>query len=161
RALNILIHAGRAVVGVDGRLRIKAMRVQAKGGGAVNPIPVDALLTSAGWTPSVHLFSQSRGKVVFDEAGQRFLPGVAVQDCVSVGACGGTDDLDDLLAQASKAGHEAALQAGASGGSSRQFKASGSEIWSGGMIGAGPGAGADSKSKAFVDFQNDVTAKDI
>ena len=29
------------------------------------------------------------------------------------------------------------------------------------MLGAGPGAGADSTVKAFVDFQNDVTAKDI
>ena len=129
RALNIPIHAGRAVIGIDGRLRIKAMRVQANGGGAVNAIPVDALLTSAGWTPSVHLFSQSRGKVVFDEAGQRFLPGVAVQDCVSVGACNGTDDLDDLLVEASKAGHEAAAQAGAAGGGApREIKASAGEL---------------------------------
>ncbi|MCB1453569.1 MAG: sarcosine oxidase subunit alpha, partial [Rhizobiaceae bacterium] len=36
-----------------------------------------------------------------------------------------------------------------------------SESWSGGMVGAGPGAGPDDTSRAFVDFQNDVTAKDI
>jgi sarcosine oxidase subunit alpha len=30
---------------------------------------------SAGWTPSVHMYSQSRGKVVWDEESQRFLPG--------------------------------------------------------------------------------------
>ena len=29
------------------------------------------------------------------------------------------------------------------------------------MLGAGPGAGPDTTVKAFVDFQNDVTAKDI
>jgi NADPH-dependent 2,4-dienoyl-CoA reductase/sulfur reductase-like enzyme len=37
--------------------------------------PVDALLMSAGWTPSLHLFSQSRGKVAFDAPDRRFLPG--------------------------------------------------------------------------------------
>lgn len=162
RALGIPIHAGRAVVGVAGRQRVTAMNVQAKGGGAVNPIPVDALLTSAGWTPSVHLFSQSRGKVAYDDAGKRFLPGVGAQDCVSIGACNGTDDLDDLLSEAIKAGREAAKAAGiATGRAGPKLKTTSSESWSGGMIGAGPGADADSKGKAFVDFQNDVTAKDI
>src|SRR5690606_3681738 len=35
------------------------------------------------------------------------------------------------------------------------------ESWSGNHLGAAPGAGPDSGGKAFVDFQNDVTAKDI
>ncbi|EFG2886010.1 sarcosine oxidase subunit alpha, partial [Escherichia coli] len=35
------------------------------------------------------------------------------------------------------------------------------EGWSGGMLGAGPGAGDGTTVKAFIDFQNDVTAKDI
>ncbi len=39
-------------------------------------IPVDALLMSGGWTPSVHLFSQSRGKLKFDAETQRFLPNI-------------------------------------------------------------------------------------
>ena len=38
-------------------------------------VACDALLMSGGWTPSVHLFSQSRGKLVFDEALQLFKPG--------------------------------------------------------------------------------------
>lgn len=33
--------------------------------------------------------------------------------------------------------------------------------WAGGMAGSAAGAGADTTVKAFVDFQNDVTAKDI
>ena len=72
---------------------------------------------SAGWTPSVHLFSQSRGKVAFDAADQRFLPGTYAQDCVSVGACNGTDDLqrpiDEALAPASAKARD-------SGGAPRQ-----------------------------------------
>ncbi|TYR30219.1 sarcosine oxidase subunit alpha [Mesorhizobium microcysteis] len=161
RALGIEINAGRAVVGVAGKLRVSAMTVQPKNGGASRSIAIDALLTSAGWTPSVHLFSQSRGKVAFDDETRRFLPGAYAQDCVSVGACNGTDDLEAALAEAAGAGHAAAKAAGAKAGrAGAKLKASG-EGWSGGMLGAAPGAGADSKAKAFIDFQNDVTAKDI
>ncbi len=161
RGLGIEISAGRAVTGVSGRQRISAMTVQPKNGGASRTIPVDALLTSAGWTPSVHLFSQSRGKVAFDEAGRRFLPGTYAQDCVSVGACNGTDELGALLGEAATAGHAAAKAAGIKVGRVAKPKASTGERWAGGMLGAAPGAGADSRAKAFVDFQNDVTAKDI
>ena len=49
---------------------------------------------SGGWTPSVHLFSQSRGKLVFDEALQVFKPGASVQRERSAGACNATFDLE-------------------------------------------------------------------
>ena len=99
REAGIELNPGRAVVRTDGRLRIRSMTVQPKNGGAERTIPVDALLMSAGWTPSVHLFSQSRGKVAFDEATQRFLPGAYAQDCVSVGACNGADGLERNVAR--------------------------------------------------------------
>ena len=161
RSLGIDIHHGRGVVGVGGKLRVSSMTVQPKGGGAARTIPIDALLVSSGWTPSVHLFSQSRGKVVFDDATKRFLPGNYAQDCVSVGACSGTDSLAASLDQAWAAGAKAAKEAGGSVARGTKPKADAGENFSGGMLGAGPGAGADSTVKAFVDFQNDVTAKDI
>ena len=160
RALNIEINHGRAVVRTAGRLRISSMTIQPKNGGGERTIPVDALLMSAGWTPSVHLFSQSRGKVAFDEETRRFLPGTYAQDCVSVGACNGTDGLAASIEEAYAAGAKAAREAGGSGRGSRP-KVEASESWSRGMLGAGPGAGPDTTVKAFVDFQNDVTAKDI
>jgi len=160
RGLGIEINPGRAVVKVGGKLRVSSMTVQPKNGGAERAIPVDALLVSAGWTPSVHLFSQSRGKVAFDDATKRFLPGTYAQDCVSVGACNGTDSLEDTVAEALKAGEAAAKEAGGSGGAAK-LKVDAGEGWTGGMLGSAPGAGADTTVKAFVDFQNDVTAKDI
>ena len=161
RSLGIDIHHGRGVVGVGGKLRVSSMTVQPKGGGAVRTVPVDALLVSSGWTPSVHLFSQSRGKVVFDDATKRFLPGNYAQDCVSIGACNGTDSLSSTLDQAWAAGAKAARESGGSAPATAKPKADAGENFSGGMLGAGPGAGPDSTVKAFVDFQNDVTAKDI
>jgi sarcosine oxidase subunit alpha len=161
RALGIEVNHGRAVTSVNGSQRIKSMTVQAKGGGAERTIAVDALLMSAGWTPSVHMFSQSRGKVAFDDATKRFLPGTYAQDCVSVGACNGSDSLEDTVAQALEAGANAARDAGATSSKGVTLKVEASEGWTGGMLGSGPGAGAGTTVKAFVDFQNDVTAKDI
>ena len=70
--------------------------------------PATSIAMSGGWTPSVHLFSQSRGKLAFDEATRTFLPGAAVQAQVSVGACRGVFDLAAALADGAKAGAEAA-----------------------------------------------------
>ncbi|MEZ5780342.1 MAG: sarcosine oxidase subunit alpha [Rhizobiaceae bacterium] len=161
RGLGIEINSGRAVVKAGGKLRVTSMTVEPKKGGAGRTIPIDALLVSSGWTPSVHLFSQSRGKVAFDEATKRFLPGVYAQDCVSVGACNGADTLAATIAEGLKAGEQAAKLAGGTSGGIGKLKVDASETWGGGMLGAGPGAGANTTVKAFVDFQNDVTAKDI
>jgi sarcosine oxidase subunit alpha len=161
RALGIEILSGRTVLRTGGSLRVASMTVRAVAGGPERVIPVDALLMSAGWTPSVHMFSQSRGKVAFDSATKRFLPGDYAQDCVSVGACNGTDGLADSIKEALSAGEKAAKAAGASASGGVKLKAETSESWAGGLTGAAPGSGPESNGKAFVDFQNDVTAKDI
>ena len=163
RSLGIEVLPSRAVTAVGGRLRIASVTVTPKTGeGTGRNIPVDALLMSAGWTPSVHLFSQSRGKVAFDAATQRFLPGTYAQDCACVGSCNGTDDLASAVKEAVAAGERAArAAAGARPETRTSIKVDASEGWSAGMVGAAPGAGRDSTVKAFVDFQNDVTAKDI
>jgi len=161
RSLGIEINHGRAVVKARGKLRVSSIVVQPKGGGAERTIPVDALITSSGWTPSVHLFSQSRGKVAFDKETRRFLPGTYAQDCVSVGACNGTDSLSASLDEAYTAGAKAAKDAGGTMAKAAKPKADSAEVWTGGMLGSAPGAGAGTTVKAFIDFQNDVTAKDI
>ncbi len=161
RALGIEINHGRAVTKVGGKLRVSSMTIEPKAGGSGRTVPIDALLTSSGWTPSVHLFSQSRGKVAFDEATKRFLPGTYAQDCVSVGACNGTDGLEATVAEALDAGQKAAKEAGAKGFKAPKVKVDAGEGWAGSMLGSGPGAGDGTTVKAFIDFQNDVTAKDI
>lgn len=162
KELGIEVLAGQSVLDTSGSLRIKSMKVGRASGGATRDIAVDALIMSAGWTPSVHMYSQSRGKVVWDEETSRFLPGRNVQDCTSVGACNGVDELGDAVADAAKAGLEAAKSAGIKTGS--RWKAPEAEAgtsWDGSMMGSAGGAGPDTTVKAFVDFQNDVTAKDI
>lgn len=161
RRLGIEVLTGHSVVNSGGKLRVSSISVARNGGGSARKIAVDALLVSSGWTPSVHLFSQSRGKVKFDAATQRFLPGTYLQDCLSIGACNGTDDLQATIDEALAAGELTARAAGAEGGAQVTLHGDNAFSWTGGMIGAAEGAGPDTSVKAFIDFQHDVCAKDI
>ncbi|GLR51430.1 sarcosine oxidase subunit alpha [Shinella yambaruensis] len=161
RKLGIEVLTGHSVVDTKGKLRVSSMSVARNGGGSARAIPVDALLMSAGWTPSVHLFSQSRGKVAYDAASGRFLPGTYAQDCLSVGSCNGTDALQATIEESLAAGELMARATGNEGGGKVELSGENAFDWTGGMAGSGEGAGVDTTVKAFVDFQNDVCAKDI
>ncbi|MCP8896122.1 sarcosine oxidase subunit alpha [Shinella daejeonensis] len=161
RKLGIEVLAGHSVVDTKGHRRVSSMKVARNGGGSGRSIAIDALLMSAGWTPSVHLFSQSRGKVAYDAESGRFLPGAYAQDCLSVGSCNGTDALQASIEEGLAAGELMARATGYDGGDKVELRGENAFEWTGGMAGAGEGAGADTTVKAFVDFQNDVCAKDI
>ncbi|MGQ3279488.1 MAG: glycine cleavage T C-terminal barrel domain-containing protein, partial [Shinella sp.] len=161
RKLGIEVLTGHSVVDTKGKLRVSSISVARNGGGSARAIPVDALLMSAGWTPSVHLFSQSRGKVAYDAASGRFLPGTYAQDCLSVGSCNGTDGLQATIEESLAAGELMARATGNEGGSKVELRGENAFEWTGGMAGSAEGAGVDTTVKAFVDFQNDVCAKDI
>jgi sarcosine oxidase, subunit alpha len=162
RAMGIRVETGSAVCGTKGNLRVAAIevgRVGSKGvASRVETIPCDCLLMSAGWTPAVHLFSQSRGKLRFDEVNGSFVPGESVQDERSVGACNGTFNLAGCLAEGRKAGLSAA---GKASDKSPETSVSGDITLAAGFTGATPHHRNPETVKAFVDFQNDVTAKDI
>ena len=158
RDAGIRVLTGHAVTAAGGSLRVSSMSIEPLAGGSKAEIlPVDAIIMSAGWTPSVHMYSQSRGKVVWNEDRSLFLPGDNVQDCVSVGACNGARTLDEIVSQASAAGAEAA----GSKEAGNPVTAKGRTSWDGHLLGTTRGAEAGRVVKAFVDYQNDVTAKDI
>ncbi|WP_173932772.1 sarcosine oxidase subunit alpha [Chelativorans sp. Marseille-P2723] len=161
KALGIEFLPSHAVIGTDGRLRVRSISVSPLHGGWRREIEVDTLLTSSGWTPSVHLFSQSRGKLAYDAGTQSFLPGEYAQDATSVGACNGTTNLVTTVEEALMAGLNAARKAGLESGTTPGIKAGAGEQWSSGTAGMVSAAAIDESGLAFVDFQNDVTAKDI
>lgn len=161
RSHGIEVLPGHSVVDTKGHRRISSITVVRNGGGGKRSIAVDALLTSAGWTPSVHLFSQSRGKVAYNAETGQFLPGTYAQDCLSVGACNGTNGLQATIEEALAAGELMARATGNDGGEKVELRGENAFEWTGGMAGAAEGAGADTNVKAFIDFQNDVCAKDI
>ena len=160
KAAGLPIHFATSVSGVSGRARVAGVSLCAVSlDGSTKPGPTvacDLVLMAGGWTPAVHLFSQSRGKLNFDIARQIYVPGVSAQDERSAGACNGVFDLAAALAEGHRSG---AVAAGTS--SERIFAVWGAIAASGGFHGATPHTGDPQKVKAFVDFQNDVTAKDI
>jgi sarcosine oxidase subunit alpha len=165
RRAGLPIETQTTVLGTDGRLRVRAIRIQkldpaGAPAGPVRRVRCDLVLMSGGLTPSVHLFSQSRGKLAWDEALAAFLPGEAVERVRSVGACRGIFSLEAAVRDGTGAGLAAARDAGFNT-SSAIPEAPRPQNYDSGRPGAlpqPPGAGGE---KAFVDWQNDVTARDL
>src|SRR6202522_4548359 len=156
RTAGIEVITGAEFVGVDGRLRVDAVRIMHTGGD--RKVACDALLMSGGWTPSVHLFSQSRGKLVFDEALQLYKPGASAQRERSAGACNATFDLAGALTEGEAAGRAAATAAGFTAPGARTYAVR-NDLPALGAAHVDPQAiHTDRRVKAFVDFQNDVCA---
>src|SRR5665213_4500227 len=73
-------------------------------------VPCDALLMCGGYTPSVQLFSQTRGRLQWDQALQAHLPGEGFERVRSAGACAGHASLAASLRHGALMA-QAALQA--------------------------------------------------
>jgi sarcosine oxidase subunit alpha len=167
RRAGIAIRTGTTAVGTRGNLRIGAVGLAAiDSNGVVTSaadwVKCDALLMSGGHTPSVHLHSQARGKLRWDESTQVFVPGAAAAGCRSVGACNGLigAELARVFAQAAAAAADALRDCGIQGHAGT-IAVSDDRGASGGWIGALPQPAGPAAGKAFVDWQNDVTAADL
>src|SRR4051794_39973580 len=145
REAGLQVQVQSTIVGTTGRLRVNAIqvaRIDSHGevSGGSDSISCDLVVMSGGLTPSVHLFSQSRGKVEWDIELQAFVPGQVAENTRSVGACAGVFDLAAVLGDRYPV---VALRADRKG-----------------FVGALPQQ-PDPKQKAFVDWQHDVTTKDL
>jgi sarcosine oxidase, subunit alpha len=161
RQAGIEVLAGATVLGTRGRLGIREVTVaQVANGnvGAPRRVGCDALLMSGGYTPSVHLFSQSRGKLDWNEARQVFLPGISAERERSAGACRGVDGYEAVLNDGAQKG---AAAAGRERDAVAAYRVAAREFNPDGIAGALPQANPLRPERAFVDFQNDVTSKDL
>jgi sarcosine oxidase subunit alpha len=152
--LNVRTHA--TVLGTEGNLRVKRISlgaVRGAGAGVVqdDSIACDTVLMSGGYTPSVHLFSQSRGKLVWDSSLQAFIPGAAAENCTCVGAGRGVYDLGDVLADGAAAG----------AASGARFSVDAEARQRTAWLGELPHTSDSPPAKAFVDWQHDVTTRDL
>ena len=158
RSARLLVTTNAKLVGTRGRKRVSAVGIETADG--AEWIDCDALLMSAGFTPSVHLYSQSRGKVVWNAQKGAFVPGPSMQRERSAGACKGTFTLAEVLQEGFAAGAEAAPAARGKPPELQTFVVDNTPAMLGGMMGD-VSAKQLSQAKAFVDFQSDVCAKDI
>jgi sarcosine oxidase subunit alpha len=152
---------GGQVEGTAGRLRVRGITVTVDG--RRERIPCDAVLMCGGFTPAIHLASQSRGQMAWDTDVQAYVPSNSIEAETTVGAARGRLELTEALADGWWAGVEAAR---ATGGAIVETPLPprakvARKIGKGGVIGALSHSRNPSRVKAFVDWQNDVTARDI
>ena len=118
----------------------------------------DCLGVSGGWTPLVHLFTQSGGKLKFRNTDNVFLPDKHDYNQLSVGSCNGDFELDDVIKNSNKLVKEF-LNTDNSDFDNLDVicskEADKTNIW---LL---PSNKPFGKTKPFLDFQNDSTAKDV
>ena len=158
---GLSVRAGHAVVAARGFQRVTAADIAALDAtgqivGPVETVACDLICMAGGWDPAVHLFSQSGGKLAYDDVQHCFVPGQAAQATLAAGAANGAFMLADCVAQGSAAGATAARAAGFD----RVVPPVGArtavavhKLWE------IPATG--SNAKKFVDQQSDVTAADL
>jgi methylglutamate dehydrogenase subunit C len=140
------------VSGTRGGAGLRAISVKTRGGR--EQIEADTLAISGGWNPDLGLTCHHGGRPVWRDELAAFGPGQTPPGLTAVGAANGRMLLRDCLAEGSEAGRKAAEDAG--------FAASTEEM---------PRVDDETFAinaqwhidghKAFVDFQNDVTADDV
>ncbi|MEL7300259.1 MAG: sarcosine oxidase subunit alpha family protein [Pseudomonadota bacterium] len=151
-------HGGARVVGTRGRRGLEQITV-AKGG-RVFRIEADCLAVSGGWNPSVHLTCHMNGRPTWHEGISSFVPTEgAVPGLTAAGSAAGVMDTFGCLKSGAEAGLAAATELGLKGPKLKTPKAEAEPyrieaLWE---VKAPRGAAR----RAWLDFQNDVTTKDI
>ena len=154
-------HHGNAIVGAVHGKSVEAIDVFQRGGARLGRFACDLLGSSGGWSPSVHLFSQSGGKLGFDGGIGGFIP-QAQGPVLAAGAANGEFRLDMVLSQGYRAGVVTAAAAGFSApeGSLQQAPSCPAQnpTWAEPFWQTPEN---QSQGKRFVDIQDDVTVEDI
>ena len=119
-------------------------------------IDCDLLCVSGGYTPAVHLFTQSGGKLLYKENKSYFYPGENSLEQISVGSCSGIFNLKKII-------DDTYIKVNKFLKTNIKNDILVSDIKSGGFenIWLIPSNKVTGKTKSFVDFQNDSTANDI
>jgi sarcosine oxidase subunit alpha len=161
RRAGMDVRPGSTVLDTAGDLRVSSItlgRVQSGKVQAAQNIRCDAVLMSGGYTPSVHLFSQSRGKLQWRDELQAFVPGSSAECEQSAGACRGIYGLAEVLADGASAG---AASAPEPNHAPRRFEVDTLNRRGGAHLGALPQTSPPGGGKSFVDWQHDVTTSDL
>jgi len=163
--LGIKIYWSHTVVNTHGYKKLKKISImelskngQSFTGSSKTILDCDCLGIAGGWTPAVHLFTQSGGKLKFREEDQVFIPNKYPSKQISIGSCNGDFELDKIIKNSSNSLKDFLeidktdfddLPVVTSNETSKK------NIW---LL---PSDKVIGKTKPFVDYQNDATAKDI
>ena len=160
---GVTVKRGFAIAEARGRLGVKSVRLVELSTGKIHEMPCDVIGMSGGWSPTIHLASHWGSKPVWSAQESAFLAGSPAPgaDWQLAGAAGRIRSLVETLKEGTQQGIAAAKALG--------FKASAQAI----KVEGGPETGAAmqrfwsvpaeylGRVRAFIDFQHDVTTKDV
>ncbi|HAR54523.1 MAG TPA: sarcosine oxidase subunit alpha, partial [Roseovarius nubinhibens] len=152
--LDVPFFAGAEVSNAEGRQALEAVEIRTAKG--VEKIRAECLAMSGGWNPNVHLTCHMGGRPVWDRDIAAFVPQPgAVPGLHVAGAARGVFDTAGCLADGRHAARAAleALGRKAAEVDLPEAETARYDIW---PVWAVPG-----KGRAWLDFQNDVTVKDV
>ncbi|KIN69080.1 Sarcosine oxidase, alpha subunit family [Sulfitobacter donghicola DSW-25 = KCTC 12864 = JCM 14565] len=148
------VHLGAEVCGSSGRLALRSIKMRK--GGDVQEIEADCLAVSGGWNPTVHLTCHMNGRPQWREDIAAFVPTEGtIPTLEAAGACNGTFSTAACLAEGAAAANRAAEALGQKAADCVLPKAEDaayriSPLWA-----------VAGKGRAWLDFQNDVSVKDV
>jgi len=162
--IGIKIYWSHTVVDTHGYKRLKEITIMplSKDSKSVIEkkinIKCDCLGIAGGWTPAVHLFTQSGGKLKFREEDQVFLPNISQSKQISIGSCNGDFKLNEIIKNL-LLNVKNFLEIENTEYDSLKIECPSDNVKK--NIWLLPSDKVIGKTKPFVDFQNDATAKDI
>ncbi len=167
RDVGLPLLSRRVIASAKGGQRVSAVDVVPVDGGASQRIDCDLVCVSGGWNPAVHLFSQARGTLRYDDALATFVPNASPQPIAAAGAAAGHFDLDAVLVDGHAVGRAAAERVGVtlrddpSTLRADHAAARATPIAHGPLAPLWAVAAPTRGAKRFVDLQNDVGVADI
>ncbi|QIE45173.1 sarcosine oxidase subunit alpha family protein [Pseudohalocynthiibacter aestuariivivens] len=152
--LDVPFYAGAQVCNAEGRKGLEAITISRASG--MDKVQTECLAMSGGWNPTVHLTCHMNGRPVWNPDIAAFVPSDgAIPGMITAGACRGDFSTRACLESGATAAAEVLVELGLKAPQIDIPKAEDSTyditpLW------AVPG-----KGRAWLDFQNDVTVKDV
>ncbi|WP_299874144.1 sarcosine oxidase subunit alpha family protein [uncultured Sulfitobacter sp.] len=148
------VYAGAQVCNASGRTALESITVRTADG--EDAIQTDCLAISGGWNPTVHLTCHMNGRPTWNADLQTFVPTPgAVPDLIPAGACNGVFSTKGCLEDGLRAGKEAVKALGKRAAAVEVPQADDA------AYALDPLWAVAGKGRAWLDFQNDVTVKDV
>ena len=152
--LDVPFYNGAEVSNTFGRQGLKSIIV--KKNNTESKIEVDCLAVSGGWNPTLHLTCHMNGRPIWDEKILSFVPEIgAIPNMAVVGASNGFMDTHSCFMSAEKEVSRIIKSSGRTAKTKRLPKAELTKYE------IAPKWFVEGKGRAWLDYQNDVTVKDI
>ena len=147
--------AGAQVIGSKGRQGLREITYRKRS--RTDTLITDCLAVSGGWNPAVHLSCHLGARPVWDDARQFFLPAPgAVPGMTAAGSCNGAMSTDACLREGMNAAKDALKALGLAAPRGLKPPVADDQAGQCQTLWHVPG-----KGRAWLDFANDVTTKDI